>query len=313
LTTFEAELTSRFAALADRAEDGSWAEVVACASAAKRHRRRVPIAIAAALASAVVIVSPATGVGGKIVRLFDRAEPPPQRIVESYRRGRADLQAGRAIKVLDARMAPHMTWTLWVAPTKDGGFCEIRIDQFASEGLSPGDCYPPHVRPDDRLNLEVCLCGRRFAQDGEILAPPVVLEGATTNERAASLLLRFEDGERQPITLVWVGEPVTPRSSSTAFRSGTGRRGTSPRRSRCSPPTATSSRRGRSAGSRPGAPSPLQTSTERRHQLLLQPREPAVDRQPGCAGIVGAQVVEQHVLLDVEPRAEHEPQVVQRA
>lgn len=212
MTTFEAELTSRFAALADRAEDGSWAEVVACASAAKRHRRRVPIAIAAALASAVVIVSPATGVGGKIVRLFDRAEPPPQRIVESYRRGRADLQAGRAIKVLDARMAPHMTWTLWVAPTKDGGFCEIRIDQFASEGLSPGDCYPPHVRPDDRLNLEVCLCGRRFAQNGEILAPPVVLEGATTNERAASLLLRFEDGERQPITLVWVGEPV-----NTAF------------------------------------------------------------------------------------------------
>ena len=46
------------------------------------------------------------------------------------------------------------------------------------------------------------------AQDGEILAPPVILEGGTSNERATSLLLRFEDGESQPIPLVWVGEPV---------------------------------------------------------------------------------------------------------
>jgi hypothetical protein len=214
LTSFETELTTRFAALADRTDDASWMEVVARARAARRHRRRVPIVIAAVLASAVVIVSPATGVGGKIVRLFDRAGPPPQRIVESYRRGRADIQAGRAIKVLEARMAPHMTWTLWVAPTKDGGFCEIRIDQFASEGLSADDCWPPHVRTDDRLNLGVCLCGVMagngpgVAPDGEILAPPVVLEGGTANERAASLLLRFEDGESQPIPLVWVGEPV---------------------------------------------------------------------------------------------------------
>ena len=210
---FESDLSVRLGALADPRDDQSWPEVVARARAAKRHRHRVPIAIAAVLASAVVIVSPATGVGGKIVRLFDRAEPPPQRIVESYRRGGADVQSGRAIKVLDARMAPHMTWTLWVAPTKDGGFCEIRT-QFASEGFDPDSCYPPDVRPDDRLDLAVCLCGVMagngpgVAPDGEILAPPVVLEGGTTNKRATSLLLRFEDGKNQPIPLVWVGEPV---------------------------------------------------------------------------------------------------------
>lgn len=196
MTEFESDLSVRLGALADARDDQSWAEVVARARAAKRHRHRVPIAIAAVLASAVVIVSPSTGVGGKIVRLFDRAEPPPQRIVESHKRGRPDVQAGRAIKVLDARIAPHMTWTLWVAPTKDGGFC-----------TSPGSCYGPDVRSDDRLNLQVCLCGR-VAPDGEILAPPVVLEGGTTNERATSLLLRFEDGKSQPIPLVWVGEPV---------------------------------------------------------------------------------------------------------
>jgi hypothetical protein len=195
VTTFETELTTRFAELADRTDDSSWMEVVARARAARRHRRRVPIAIAATLATAVVIASPATGVGGKVVRLFDRAEPPPQRIVKSYR-GMSDVQAGRAIKVLDVRVAPHVRRTLWVAPKKDGGFCD-----------GPGSCYPADVRFDERLNLGVCLCGR-VAQDGEILAPPVVLEGGTGNERAASLLLRFEDGESQSIPLVWVGEPV---------------------------------------------------------------------------------------------------------
>jgi hypothetical protein len=204
VTTFETELTTRFAALADRTDDANWMEVVARSGAAKRHRRRVPIAIAATLASAVVIASPATGVGGKIVRLFDRAEPPPQRIVASFDMWndpqlRAGVQARRAIKVLDAHLTPHTTSTLWVAPTKEGGFC-----------TNNGSCYERGFHYD-KLSLGVCLCGR-VAQDGEILAGPVVLEGETTNERADSLLLRFEDGQSQSIPLVWVGEPV-----NTAF------------------------------------------------------------------------------------------------
>ena len=96
MTTFETELTTRFAALADRTDDANWMEVVARARAARRHQLRVPIVIAAVLASAFVIASPATGVGGKIVRLFDRAEPPPLRIVESYRAGSTCRQAGRS-------------------------------------------------------------------------------------------------------------------------------------------------------------------------------------------------------------------------
>ena len=196
---FESDLSARLAPLADARDDQSWAEVLARARAARRHRRRVPIAVAAVLASAVVIASPATGVRGQIVRLFDRAEPPPQRIVESFSEWngpelRARVQAGRAIKVLDARVAPHTTWTLWVAPTKDGGFC-----------ISSGTCYQGAFRYD-RLGVEVGLFGR-VAPDGEILTGPVVLSGETTNGRADSLLLRFQDGERQSIPLVWVGEP----------------------------------------------------------------------------------------------------------
>jgi hypothetical protein len=52
LTTFETELTTRFAALADRTDDANWMEVVARARAARRHQRRVPIAITAVFASA---------------------------------------------------------------------------------------------------------------------------------------------------------------------------------------------------------------------------------------------------------------------
>jgi hypothetical protein len=112
---------------------------------------------------------------------------------------RAGVQAGRAIKVLDARVAPHTTLTLWVAPTKDGGSC-----------TTAGSCYPDAFHYE-RIGVGVCLCGR-VAPDGQILAGPVVLEGETTNGRADSLLLRFQDGERQSIPLVWVGEPV-----NTAF------------------------------------------------------------------------------------------------
>lgn len=200
MTTFETELTTRFAALADRTDDANWTEVVARGRAARRHRRRVPIAIAATLACAVVIASPATGVGGKIVRLFNRAEPPPQQVVESFAQWngpqfRARVQAGRAIKVLDAHVAPGTSWTLWVAPTKDGGFC-----------TSTGSCYTRAFRYDG-IGVGVGLFGR-VARDGEILSGPVVLSGETTNEKADSLLLRFQDGESQSIPLVWVGKPV---------------------------------------------------------------------------------------------------------
>jgi hypothetical protein len=191
---FESDLSARLAPLADACDDGSWAEVVARAHATRRHRRRVPIAIAAALASAIVIVSPATGVGGRIVRLFDRAEPPPQQVVESFAQWngpqfRARVQAARAIKVLDAPVAPGTTWTLWVAPTKDGGFC-----------TSSGSCYA-RAFDYDRIGVEVGLFGR-VAPDGEILSGPVVLSGETTNGKADSLLLRFQDGERQSHPLV---------------------------------------------------------------------------------------------------------------
>ena len=196
----DSDLSTRFAPLADPQDDQSWAEVVAHARALRRHRRRVPIAIAAALASAVVIAAPATGVRGQIVRLFDRAGPPPQHVVESFAQWngpkfRARVEAGRALKVLDARVAPDTTWTLWVAPTKDGGFC-----------MSTGTCYQGPFRYD-RLGVEVGLFGS-VAPDGEILSGPVVLSGETTNDKADSLLLRFEDGDHESIPLVWVGKPV---------------------------------------------------------------------------------------------------------
>lgn len=195
----DTELSARFRPLADPFDDQSWAEVVARARAARRHQRRVPIAIAAVLACAVVIASPATGVRGQIVRLFDRAGPPPERIVKSFAQWngpefRARVQAGRALKVLDARVAPDTTWALWVAPTKDGGFC-----------TSLGSCYQGPFRYD-RLSVEVSLRG--VAPDGEILTGPVILSGETTNKRAASLLLRFQDGEHESIPLVRVGKPV---------------------------------------------------------------------------------------------------------
>src|SRR4029453_12773858 len=76
----------------------------------------------------------------------------------------------------------------------------------------------------DRLGVGVCLCGR-VAPDGETLAGPVVLEGETTNGRADSLLLASRTASVSRSRSSGSANRSIPPSSSTAFRSGTGRRG----------------------------------------------------------------------------------------
>src|SRR5947208_2867789 len=60
--------------------------------------------------------------------------------------------------------------------------------------------------------------------------------------------------------------------------------------------------------SMPGClPSP---AGQRRHDLLLQPAEVAIQGEGRCEGIVVREIVYVHLLADVEPGTEHEPQVV---
>lgn len=200
-------LDLRFAALADGTDDSNWSEVAGRARelAMPSRRRRVVFALAAALVIAAV-AAPALGLRGQVVRLFSGADRAPERVQRHFagvqREIGSRVEAKRAIKVLDSRVAPHTTWTVWLAPTRQGGYC-------ASVGgkNGRGTFYCNGAERYDRLSVDVGLYGR-VAPDGEILSGPVVLDGGTSNPKADSLVLRFEDGESVSIPLVWVTAPV---------------------------------------------------------------------------------------------------------
>ena len=62
------DLHARLAAFADATDDSSWAEVVERATALRSRKPRLPVALAAAAALAVVVATPAVGLRGKIVQ-----------------------------------------------------------------------------------------------------------------------------------------------------------------------------------------------------------------------------------------------------
>jgi hypothetical protein len=197
-----ADLTTRFAALADRADDGKWAEVVARAETLRRRRPSSSLALAAALALAVLLAAPAIGIRGRIVHLFANAEPAPQRVDRSL----ADLSGGAtrgAVEVLHAPVGSNVDAVLWLAPIGSGGFC-TKLD-LVGRGGAGAECVA--LRPGKQLIVDVSIHGRT-APNGSVLGGPVLLDGRTSDPRAASLLLRFEDGETARIPLVLVGAPV---------------------------------------------------------------------------------------------------------
>jgi len=203
------QLDLRLAALADPTDDSSWAEVVGRANDL-RERRPAPltVAIGAALALAVVVVTPAVGLRGRIVHLFAKAEPAPQRIEKSLATLGGTppplgpgVEADRAVKVLETPVGSGVKAVLWVAPTRSGGFCRA----LELEELHGGGAECLQLR-EDRLSVDVSLHG--VSTDGAHMSGPVLLDGFAGSKRADSLVLRFEDGHSTRIPLVWLSSPV---------------------------------------------------------------------------------------------------------
>ena len=202
----EAELTARFAALADGEDDASWADVAERAADLRQSRRRLPLAVAAALVVAVA-AAPALGLRGKIVHLFAGAEPAPQRVVRTFSAWNdlappdlgPGVRAAGAIKVLERRVGAGSTAVLWLAPAR-AGLCTLLEVNGSGAG---GGCGAVSGAP-----LEVGVGIHGVSADGKRVAGPVVLDGSTSLRRGDSLVLRFEDGESASIRLVWVTAPV---------------------------------------------------------------------------------------------------------
>ena len=193
------ELAERFASLTHPPDDPDWLEVTRLAVPGRRLRPRVVVAVAAA-AAAVVAAAPAFGVGGKLVRLFDSGEPAPAPIEESFAALDADTPPGLATGVAASQTRKIVlpgNVALWIAPTSRGGFC-----LFVEGG--GGQCDTTRAL----TFWPTFSIGGDVSQAGVIESGPVLIDGWTTLDDAASVEVQFEDGSSLTIPVVWVSAPI---------------------------------------------------------------------------------------------------------
>jgi hypothetical protein len=193
------ELGERFANLGHPPDDPDWLEVRRLARRGRRLRPGVALAVAAATA-AVVAAAPAFGLGGKLVRIFESGEPAPAPIERSFAGLDADAPPGLATGVAASqarKMVLPGNVALWIAPTSRGGFCV-----FVEGG--GGQC-------DTARALKfwpTFSIGGDYSPDGVIENGPVLIDGSTTLDDAASVEVLFEDGSSVTISVVWVSAPI---------------------------------------------------------------------------------------------------------
>jgi len=194
----ERELAERFAALTHSLDDSDWGEVGRLAHRRRGLGHRVLLA-AAGVAAAVAFAAPAFGLGGKLVQLFENAEPAPSKVQHSF----AGLDVGSppgfrsSVLALQTRkiVLPN-GMALWVAPTKSGGFCF-----FVAGG--GGDCDAQRALPF----WPIFSIGS-VSEQGVITGGPVSVAGSTAIGGAADAEIRFEDGASATIPVVWVSAPI---------------------------------------------------------------------------------------------------------
>ena len=192
------ELGERFANLRHPPDDPDWLEVRRLARRGPRLRSRFVLAVAAA--AAVVAAAPAFGLGGKLVRIFESSEPAPAPIERSFAGLDAGAPPGFATGVVASqtrKIGLPGNVTLWIAPTRRGGFC-----LFVEGG--GGQC-------DNARALKfwpTFSIGGKFSHQGVIESGPVLIDGSTTLDDAASVEVQFEGGSSVTIPVVWVSAPI---------------------------------------------------------------------------------------------------------
>jgi hypothetical protein len=193
------ELGERFANLRHPSDDPDWLEARRLARRGRRLRPRVALAVGAATA-AVVAAAPAFGLGGKLVRIFASGEPAPAPIERSFAALDAGAPPGLATGVVASQTRKIVlpgSVALWIAPTSRGGFC-----LFVERG--GGQC-------DTARALKfwpTFSIGGDLSHQGVIKNGPVLIDGSTTLNDAASVEVQFEDGSSVTIPVVWVSAPI---------------------------------------------------------------------------------------------------------
>jgi hypothetical protein len=192
-------------------EHGDWGDVVARAGVAPPRGRRVAILALALLTLTVALfATPAFGLRDAVLDLigredveFEQGTPAPAVIKQQFE----DLSLGapprmdpQAIpeamrRVGDVRIRGRER-TLWVGPTRRGGFC-YRIER------NSGGCLHRKDIPSGRIALSY--------QAGSIRGGPVEagpLHAWTFARDAARVTVEFEDGTRVDVPFTYVSSPI---------------------------------------------------------------------------------------------------------
>jgi hypothetical protein len=205
-------LSAGLEGLETSAGDPDWAGVRRRARQLVARRRALRLGATALVGlAAVLAVTPALGLQGRVERLFSSGKPAPQGVIEDFAQlnvaappGMAPgVIAGQAREVLEVPLSTGESAVLRVAPTRAGGFC-LDLSTSGPAGAGGGGC---DSRRSLQLNPGLSIPGP-FSPDGRVLQPPVVLDGDTLSRGAATVEIRFEDGEVASAPVTWVSAPL---------------------------------------------------------------------------------------------------------
>jgi hypothetical protein len=174
-------------------DDADWSDVLS--RTARAHRRSQALAVMALVAAVGVGIASAYAFGHPIID-FGKAEKGPTKIVNDFGSLEVGAPEGMAPGVLphEARKITSVSidgkeHVLWIAPTKQGGFCEQWSDLF-------GGCRA------DRHDAFAKRIGVTMAGDADVLG------GSFFQSGGARLELSYADGTSDEIPFVWVSAPI---------------------------------------------------------------------------------------------------------
>jgi hypothetical protein len=184
---------------------GDWRDVV---RRVRRRSRRRRLTIAAALVLVAALAAPGALALRSTIVDFLQSEPAPRHLVLDFARMDVGAPPGlenhvvyeQTRKIFERTLENGRTQTLWVAPTKTGGFCTALTGPHGNGGFGCLD-KPYPVAPT------VAVAGP-ITPAGSIEGGPVLVWGSVGIENADRIELRYEDGAVDAQPLTWVSKPI---------------------------------------------------------------------------------------------------------
>ncbi len=185
----------------------------------RRVTRRLLIAAVAMLVLTALVVTPAFGIRSLIAGLFDRTDVPftGESAPFEVKRDFYDLSLGvppsmapeaiasQARRVATFRLGGRAR-VLWVAPTRDGGYCYLFADSFGgcrtARERNGAQAPPPGYVHPERL-------GVTFETPARDKVPYVSrIGGDIRADSADSLSVVYADGSKTPVRFYYVSKPI---------------------------------------------------------------------------------------------------------